>query len=76
MQEKISSVLYLYCKWYLGISEAQQIIIDYVHNEGQKIEIDWLYYVLRLARFLTFKTDRKDELFKVLALFIIKDIII
>ena len=76
MQEKISSVLYLYCKWYLGISEAQQIIIDYVHNEGQKLEIDWLYYVLRLARFLTFKTDRKDELFKVLALFIIKDIII
>lgn len=76
MQEKISSVLYLYCKWYLGISEAQQIIIDYVHNEGQKIEIDWLYYVLRLARFLTFKTDRKDELYKVLALFIIKDIII
>jgi len=76
MQEKISSVLYLYCKWYLGISEAQQIIIDYVHNEGQKLEIDWLYYVLRLARFLTFKTDRKDELYKVLALFIIKDIII
>ena len=76
MQEKISNVLYLYCKWYLGISEAQQIIIDYVHNEGQKVEIDWLYYVLRLARFLTFKTDRKDELFKVLALFIIKDIII
>lgn len=76
MQEKISSVLYLHCKWYLGISEAQQIIIDYVHNEGQKIEIDWLYYVLRLARFLTFKTDRKDELYKVLALFIIKDIII
>ena len=76
MQEKISSVLFLYCKWYLGISEAQQIIIDYVHNEGQKIEIDWLYYVLRLARFLTFKTDRKDELYKVLALFIIKDIII
>lgn len=76
MQEKISSVLYLYSKWYLGISEAQQIIIDYVHNEGQKIEIDWLYYVLRLARFLTFKTDRKDELYKVLALFIIKDIII
>ena len=76
MQEKISSVLYLYCKWYLGISEAQQIIIDYVHNEGQKVEIDWLYYVLRLARFLTFKTDRKDELYKVLALFIIKDIII
>ena len=76
MQEKISSVLYLHCKWYLGISEAQQIIIDYVHNEGQKVEIDWLYYVLRLARFLTFKTDRKDELYKVLALFIIKDIII
>jgi len=76
MQEKISSVLYLHCQWYLGISEAQQIIIDYVHNEGQKIEIDWLYYVLRLARFLTFKTDRKDELYKVLALFIIKDIII
>ena len=76
MQEKISSVLYLHCKWYLGISEAQQIIIDYVHNEGQNLEIDWLYYVLRLARFLTFKTDRKDELYKVLALFIVKDIII
>ena len=28
-----------------------------------------MYYVLRLARFLTFKTDRKDELYKVLALF-------
>ena len=75
MKDKISWVLYSYSNCYLGIAEAQQVIIDFVHNEWKKIEIGWLYTVLRLAKFLSVR-DSENLVYDTLALFILKEMVI